>query len=460
MISDAKVLFNNQFFSKALKIDAYQGREFLIRYFTIDSRISGDTELYCFIGIRGENFDGNDFFKDAYDRGIRIFILEKMPTNIPLDAVIYLVNDTLKALADLALEHKNDLMIPSVLITGSVGKTTTRIMLKHILNQKYPVHTAKKNWNNHIGLPLTILETPSDAKISILEAGMSSKDEISYLSQIVQPEIAVITNVGLSHAEFIGGKDEVAECKIEIVDGMNKGSILLISEQDPYKELFVSKAKGNVRFFNSQDLEIVENLGLQGFRFKHKRYPEELFTCPIPGEHLLLNLAIVFECVDILHIPIECIHKGLVHIQEGLDDRMRVFQNQKGVTVIADCYNASLESFEAALEVLSNSLNNGRRIAVIGDILELGNQSESVHRKIGEKITALKNIDLVLATGVAVAHTCNALQNIPYCHFNNKEDIWEVLCKELQSNDTILIKASNGMKLNVLVACLENGSIM
>ncbi|MGL4562408.1 MAG: UDP-N-acetylmuramoyl-tripeptide--D-alanyl-D-alanine ligase [Brevinema sp.] len=455
MIGDVKVLFDHHFFKKALRVKPKNEQEFLIRYFTIDSRIEGDTALYCFIGIKGKNFDGNDFFEDAYNRGFRVFVLQKSPEKIPHDAIIYLVDDTIIALSDLAKEHKHNLIISSILITGSIGKTTTRRMLTHVFKQKYPVHTAKKNWNNHIGLPLTILETPPDAKMSILEAGMSAPGEIEYLSKIVEPNIAIITNVGYSHAEFIGGIDQIAQCKAEITEGMNKGSILLINTHDPYKNLFISKAKGSIQFFDPNDLQIINDECLDGFTFTHKQYPDEVFRCPIPGKHLLLNLAIVFACVEIFHIPVECIHEGLKHIQEDLGNRMHVFK-KNSITVIDDCYNASLESFNATLDVLSNAQNLGRKIAIIGDILELGDQAEWVHREIGKKISLLKNIDLVLAVGHNMNYTCSELKNIPYAHFMNNEDILEILKRELAPNDIVLVKGSNGMKLNMLVTYLEN----
>ncbi|MGL4393764.1 MAG: UDP-N-acetylmuramoyl-tripeptide--D-alanyl-D-alanine ligase [Brevinema sp.] len=450
-------MFNNQFFEKVLNIKATHDIPFTIKSFTIDSRVEDKEHSYCFVGIAGENFDGNDFFQSAYDNGVRVFLLQKNPQNIPADAVVYLVEDTIIAIADLARAYEDQLDLTSILITGSVGKTTTRLMIHHVLKQYFATHTAKKNWNNHIGLPMTILETPSSTDVSVLEAGMSARGEIKHLSEIVRPDIAVITNIGYSHAEHIGGMDQVAECKIEIVEGMGAESVLLINQQDPYKELFISKAKGQVRFFNPDDLQIIEDLRLQGFKFTHKKYPNEIFLCPVAGKHLLLNLAIMFECVDLLNVPIKCVNQGLKELPESLFGRMRIFTNHNDVTVIDDCYNASLESFKAALDVLSNT-NEGRRIVVMGDVLELGAQSEKVHREIGRKISELKNIDLVLAVGEQMSYACSELR-VPYCHFMDKVDIWEVLKKELQAKDTVLVKASNGMKLSVLVSCLEGKTI-
>lgn len=454
MLGEVKTLFNNTFFEKALKIIALNNQEFLIRYFTIDSRIIGDTKLFCFVGVKGENFDGNDYFEDAYKKGMRVFVLNKLPHEIPQDAIIYLVEDTIHALGILAKLHKKDLVIPHIMITGSGGKTTTRLMLAHILKEKYPIHTARKNWNNYLGVPLTILETGFDAKISILEAGMSSKGEISFLSNIVNPDIAIITNVWHSHTKFLGGLDQVAEAKIEIVDGMNEGSLLLINYHDPYKDFFISKAKGTVKFFNPDDLFIIEDRGLDGFVFGHKEFHYEQFFCPIAGTHLLLNLAIVFKCIDILQIPTEMIHKGLKNIQIGLDNRMRIFTINNNIKIIADCYNASLESFKAALNVLSKS--EGRRIAIIGSILELGKESKNIHKHIGQYLSAIKAADLVLAVGEDIGYTCQELKEIPYCHCAYKEEIWEIIQKELQANDTILIKASHGIGLEYIVSCLEN----
>ncbi len=442
-------LFDNKFFENSLNITAINNHNFVIKYFTNDSRISSDAHLHCFVGIKGERFDGNDFFDSAYKLGVRVFLLQKKPKNIPKDAIIYLVDDTLKAIGQLAHQRKKELNIPHLLITGSVGKTTTRLMLTYILRQKYPVHTAQKNWNNAIGLPMTVLDTRDDAKISVLEAGMSSKGEISYLSEIVNPEIAVITNIGLSHVGFFNSKDEVAEAKIEIVDGMNPSSVLLINKNDPYRELFESRAKGQVIYFDPNDLSIVDDKGLTGFTFKHKDY-DEIFFCPIAGEHLLLNLSIVFALIDVLQIPLDCIDDGLANIK-GLGNRMSIFTNKKGVTVIADCYNASLESFKAALDVLQKA--KGRKIAVVGSVLELGALTGAVHKEIAQHINLTKP-DLVFATGQDIDSLCATLK-VPYCHFYQKEDIWNALESELQAGDTVLVKASNGVGLGVIVDCLS-----
>lgn len=451
VIGELKTLFNNEFFENSLKQQAINNRDFVIKYFSSDSRISTDPQLYCFVGIKGQNHDGNDFFDNAYKLGVRVFLLQKTPKHIPSDAIIYLVENTIEAIGKLAHTHRNTLHIPYVLITGSVGKTTTRQMLTAVLRQKYPVHTAQKNWNNEIGVPLTILDTRDDAKISVLEAGMNHLGEISYLSKMVNPEIAIITNIGLSHVEYMGSKDNVAKAKIEIVDGMDTSSVLLINKHDPYRELFESKAKGNIIYFDPKLLKIVNDNGLEGFEFIHQDYPNETFFCPIPGEHLLLNLSIVFALIDTLQIPLDCIHKGLRNIH-GLGNRMSVFENKRKVTVIADCYNASLESFKAALDVLNKS--KGRKIAVVGSVLELGNKSMDVHQEIGQYINTIKP-DLVLATGKDIEFLCNEL-TIPYCHFQNKEDIWTALENEIQAGDTVLVKASNGIGLGVIVDCLAS----
>ncbi|MGL4676078.1 MAG: UDP-N-acetylmuramoyl-tripeptide--D-alanyl-D-alanine ligase [Brevinema sp.] len=445
------MLFTNHIFEQSLNTIAINNREFVIRYFSNDSRISSDTHLYCFIGIKGERFDGNDYFRDAYRLGVRVFILQKKPSSIPDDALVYLVEDTLEALASLAHSYRKNLQIPHVLITGSVGKTTTRLMLTAILKEKYPVHTAQQNWNNAIGVPLTVLATNKDSKISLLEAGMSAKGEIGYLSQIVNPDIAIITNIGYSHTEFLGGMDAVAEAKIEITEGMSPCSLLLVNKYDPYLPLFRSRTKGNITYFDPKQLVITKDLGLQGFEFQHKNYPEERFFCPIPGSHLLLNLSIIFALIDVLQIPLECIRKGLQNIH-GLGSRMLVFTNKKGAMIIADCYNASLESFKAALDVLAKA--SGRKIAVIGSVLELGEQSIFVHQEIGKYLNQIKP-DLILAVGEEIKITCRELK-IPYCHFEHKEEIWTVLEKELRSEDTVLVKASNGIGLGVIVSCLDN----
>ncbi len=448
-MEDFRPVFDNGFFERALNIKALNDAPFKIRSFTTDSRST--CEQNCFIGIKGEKFDGNDFFETAYEFGTRVFVLQKKPADLPDDAVVYLVDDTVGALGALASERRSQLKIPNILITGSVGKTTTRIMLTYILREKYPVLTAQQNWNNAIGLPLTILSAKENDKAAVLEAGMNAKGEIAYLSEIDRPDIAVITNVGLSHSKYLGGIEDVAEAKAEICAGMDENSILLINEHDPFRGLFEERAKGRVLYFDPESLFVSHDGGLEGFEFQSKKYPYQKFFCPIPGEHLLLNLSIIFALVDILDIPLENINKGL-NAMHGLGHRLDVFKNKRNATIIADCYNASLESFKAGLDVLGKA--KGRKIAVIGSVLELGDSAMAVHEEIIDYINKVKP-DLVLAVGDDFGTVCGKL-TVPYCHFADKEDIWTTLESDLKDGDTVLVKASNGVGLSVIVDCLSS----
>ncbi|MGL5722011.1 MAG: UDP-N-acetylmuramoyl-tripeptide--D-alanyl-D-alanine ligase [Brevinema sp.] len=445
MFWDQKTLFDQTFFEESLQMKS--PRSFVVRYFLSDTRTITEPDLSCFLGIKGENFDGSDYAAQAYEKGIRVFVVGK-DVNLPEDAVVFLVPNVVEALGKLAANHKARLMIPHVLITGSVGKTTTRAICTAILSQKYMVHTAKKNFNNEIGLPLTILETSEGAKASVLEAGMNSKGEIGRLSHIVRPEIAIITNIYLIHAGPLGGLEGVAQAKGEIVEGMDSSSILLINKEDPFCEFFTQKAHGKIHYFCQSDITIKTDKLAEGFIFTHKNYPNEEFFCPLPGVHLALNLAIGFALAEIFNTPSSLIRSGLDSLMP-LPERMDIY-TKENTTVIADCYNASLPSFKAALDVLKKSPKP--RTAIIGDILELEKFAPQIHQEIMEYILQTKCADFVLAHG---PHMTDALAkmplNIPYEIIDDLSVLKQKLENLYPKGGAVLIKASHGMKFTTLI---------
>ncbi|MGL5253873.1 MAG: UDP-N-acetylmuramoyl-tripeptide--D-alanyl-D-alanine ligase [Brevinema sp.] len=445
MFWDQKTLFDHTFVEEALQQKS--SRPFVVRYFLTDTRTITEPDLSCFLGIKGENFDGSDYAVQAYEKGVRIFIIGK-EISLPKDAIVFQVPDVIEALGKLAAAHKIRLMIPHVLITGSVGKTTTRAMCAAILAQKYPVHTAKKNFNNEIGLPIVILETSEEAKVSILEAGMNSKGEIGRLSLISRPEIAIITNIHLIHAGPLGGLDGVAQAKSEIVEGMDESSILLINEEDPFCEFFTKKARGKVHYFRPSDVSIKTDKLEKGFIFTHKNYSDEEFYCPLPGTHLILNLAASIALAEIFNTPSSLIHKGLQSMA-ALPERMNIYTKNQ-TTIIADYYNASLPSFKAALDVLGKSPKP--RTAIIGDILELDEFAPQVHQEIIEYIKETKCADYIFAHGPHMAKACSStVLDIPHEVIEELSTLKVKLEDCYQKKGSILIKASHGMKFANLV---------
>lgn len=446
--------FFNTVFGKALR-----QHPFKIDYFTIDSRSIMEPTLTCFIGIRGSNFNGNDFFEHAYQQGVRVFILEKAPISIPDDAVIYIVTDSIQALAELASAHRKRLNILHILITGSFGKTTVRHMLIHLLNQKYDIHTAPKNWNNDIGLPLSILSTPNEVQISVLEAGMNHAQEISLLSKITKPEIGIITNIGWNHVGQLGSMDAIANAKAEIIDGMSSNSILIFNKNNLYKNLLLNKFKGKVIFFDPNELHIIEDFGLKGFTFKHHKIPNEQFYCPCPGTHLLENIAILFACMEIFNIPINFLQKCLDLFSNRLEHRMDIQLHKKsGAMLILDCYNASLESFKAGFSILKKEKSNNKHcIAVIGDILELGSYSNNIHKQIINDLISKKCTDELFITGTYFSKHSNILKNhnINYYIFNSINELSEKLIQYLRNDTVVFIKASHGFHFENIVKMLH-----
>lgn len=446
MFWEDTTLFDEKFFAQALGLEQSE-QTFTIRHIVSDSRYIPQAKLSCFAGVKGENFDGSDYAPKAYQQGVRVFLLGK---HIPLppDAAVFIVPNVVQALGKLAKAHKERLMIPHILITGSVGKTSTRLMAAAVFSQKYPIHTAKKNFNNEIGLPLSILETASEARASILEAGMNSSGEIGRLSLITKPEIAVITNIHLIHSGHVGNLEAIAQAKTEIVEGMDKASILIINENEPFKEMIIKKAKGKVIFFRPSALTLIQDKGSTGFSFSHSSYPDMEFFCPLAGTHLFLNLAIVFTLAELFNIPPVLIKNGLQNM-EPISERMS-FLKKENATVISDCYNASLPSFKAALDVLKKS--EAPRTAVMGDILELGSFSESIHDELMDYLIYNNCADRVLIFGPCMSTAAQKRKDLSLVKIYPKlEELRRTLPQLYQEGGTILIKASHGMHFSLLL---------
>lgn len=423
---------------------------------SIDSRTVDASTL--FIAIKGDRFDAHDFVKDVEKSGAAAVMCHKeVECNLP---VIY-VNDTKKAFVELAKNYRKSFDgLKVVGLTGSVGKTTTKEMTYEVVSRKYRAIKTEGNLNNDIGLPKTLLRLENDTQAAVIEMGMSAFGEISLLTKACLPDIGIITNIGVSHIEHLGSRDGILKAKLEILDGMKKGSPLILNgdndklssvKNDDYKLIFfgIENENADVRAF-----DIKENGSDTEFFVKAYSKIQKV-TIPTVGIHNVYDALAAYTVGLLLELPAEEIAKALEnYTPSGMRQRLK---EVNGVKIIEDCYNASPDSQRAALNVLSD-MNAGRKIAVLGDMLELGDYSETAHREVG-KFAAEKKIDVLYAFGEQSKYIAEeakkGVERVLW--FDDKAQLAKTLVQDVKSGDCVLFKASRGMKLEEIIEKLYEG---
>ena len=434
--------------------------------FSKDTRTikKGDT----YIAIRGENFDGNVFWKDALDKGAQTVIMNKMNIdkyilNAYKNKNIIQVEDTKKALIQIAIakrEMYKDLIV--IGITGSVGKTSTKDIIANVLSQKYNTLKTEGNNNNDIGLPLTILRL-KDEKYAVIEMGMNHLGEISILTKIARPTISVITNIGTSHIGNLGSRDNILKAKLEILDGMEKPNIVVNNDNDLLHNWYLNnKNKINIKTFGIYEksdcmaFDIVKEENSSSFicNLNDEKFEEKI---PIGGEAFIQNSLCASIVGKMCRLSNNEIQKGISNFKLTTK-RMENIILKNGARIINDSYNASFESMKASIEYLSNTKAK-RKIAVLGDMFELGKYSEELHRKVGNIISE-NNInklyligDMAKFIGYEAEKNSNLKGNIYY--LESKEELLKKIKKEINKDDIVLFKAANAMRLFEIVEKLR-----
>ena len=433
--------------------------------FCRDTRVIKKGETY--IGIKGENFDGNQLWKQAIENGATTLILqginfEKENLSEFKNINIIIVEDTMQAIANIA-RYKRDLYgeeFPLIGITGSVGKTSTKDIVANVVSQKYKTLKTEGNKNNEIGLPFTIFNL-DDHEAAVIEMGMNHLGEISRLSKIAKPKISVITNVGTSHIGNLGSRENILKAKLEILDGM-KNKILVINNDNDLLHNF---------YLNNKDIEIhtygIENQSEIMAKEIVLNENNSEFICELDGE--VINVKVPVGGIHFVYNALCAITVGKLldlnsnQIVEGIEKfeltkkRMDVSELKNGVKIINDSYNASFESMQASLKYLSN-LNSTRKIAVLGDMFELGEFSKELHEKVGKEVVQ-NNIDILICAGENARHIANSavqngMANDKVYYFEDKLEIEKFINDNSKSGDAILFKASNGMKFFEIVESL------
>lgn len=420
--------------------------------FTQDSRNVKKGDMY--IPLIGEKQDGHQYIPSAFENGASAIITDR-PIEDSQHTVI-LVEDTLKALGQMAQYLRTHRPVKVVGITGSVGKTSTKDMIYSVVSTKFKTLKTLGNYNNHIGLPLTILRY-LDEEVMILEMGMNHLGEISYLSHIAQPDVAAITNVGTAHIGELGSRENILKAKMEIVEGLNEEGTLVINDDN---DMLHSVEKGHyqlVRVGKNDRCQLkAENiqLCLEDSYFDIS-YHDQTYRVhvPVSGEHFVYNALIAIGIGLELGIDMDMCIQG-VESFELTKNRMDLIE-LKDLKIIDGTYNANLDSMKSSLDVLSQYPN--RKIAVLADMLELGTYEQSLHEEVGEYVVK-KRIDVLLCVGKASQYIINKARELGLknaYHFENNEQLINELKNLLKKDDVLLVKGSNGMRLKEVVSFLR-----
>ena len=414
-----------------------------------DSRAIGEGEL--FVALTGER-NGHSYIPLALEKGAAaVLASEPQAPSVP---AVY-VDDTLRALQEMARGYGESLSCQVVGITGSVGKTTTKEMVAAVLEQSFLTQKTPKNFNNHIGLPVTLLSLREDCQKAVIEMGMNHPGEISLLTGLARPDIAMITNVGTMHIEYLGSRQGILRAKLEILEGLRPGGkVLFCGDNDLLSQVAeeygaITYGLGEGNQVRARDISMrEEGCGFTVEAFG-RQFPVEL---PVTGEHNVCNALGACAVGLLCGMEPEAIAGGLAAFA-NTDMRQNTYL-RRGLYVIEDCYNAGPESTRAALSVLAR--RPGRRIAVLGGMLELGDYGPEAHYEIGRE--AAKTADLLFAYGPLGEEMVRGADSMDYAeHFTSHETLVSGLKERLQPGDSLLVKGSRGMHMErVLQLLFEN----
>lgn len=437
-----------------------------------------------FIALRGKNFDGHDYIPQAIERGAGAVCISDETRIAEGDHTTILVNDTLEAYQSIAAAMREAQGFLVVGITGSVGKTSTREMVAAALSPGISVYQTRENFNNEVGLPKTLLETPVETQVCIVEMGMRGLGEIRQLTMIAKPDIAIITNIGMAHIERLGSIEDILKAKTEIVEGLKEDGLLIYNANDPYLSEYASQISNKYRTasvtvndeiqegaeFTVRAYDLISTDSFVKFQVEIKSFqgiPVLLkdVVIPVPGMHNVTNALIGIAVAVELELNLLDIIRGLSKYQ-AVGNRQKIINHQT-LTIIDDSYNAGLESMRAAIAMLSEIAQKRRKIAVLGGMLELGKFTAFAHEEIGKACVENK-INCVFACGEeaksidkGIEEALNKMKkekrpdSTPLvCLFDTRDELIDALCKEIKEYDVILIKGSRAFEMEKVTQAL------
>lgn len=420
-----------------------------------------------FVPLSGDKFDGHHYAAAALAAGAGATLWQRDKGPAPEGKVI-IIEDTLFALQKLSAAYLNEVGPKVVAVTGSNGKTTTKDIIMALLEEQFSVHKTEGNFNNHIGLPLTILSMAEGTEIAVLEMGMSSRGEIALLASLASPDVAVITNVGESHLLQLGSRKEIARAKLEIVEGLKPGGLLIYNGDEPLlaevMQESIFKAPEGMKTFrfgvsaDNDDYPTGMMTHSGGMTFTSHQHAEHAFTLPLPGQHNVINALAALAVARHFGVTEQNIELGLSKLKlTGM--RIEVIHTSSGLTLLNDAYNASPTSMKAAIDVLQSMKGRGNKIAVLGDMLELGTEEIQFHKEIGSYLDPAKT-DLLFTYGSLSANIAIAAEQrfgkARVFAFTDKAEMTATLIGNCSPKDIVLFKGSRGMRLEEVLHSLNN----
>lgn len=420
---------------------------------------------HVFVPLQGERFDGCQFVPEALAKGAVAAFYPKHRSVPPEWTAsgrwpLILVDDPLSAMQRMAACYRQEWGGRVVAVTGSNGKTTTKDLTAAVLAQKYSVHKTAGNLNNHIGLPLTLLSIPPEADVAVVELGMNHAGEIGHLSRLAQPDVGIITNIGDAHLEHLGTREAIAAAKLEIVQGLRTGGLLLVNGDEPL--LKTVPYEGSVYRFGfgpDNDLRLLtaERLGLNQTRFTTNR-TERALTVPVIGRHMLQNALAAVLCGLMLGLSEEEIEQGLQSaVLSGMRMEWQVGPN--GLYILMDAYNASPTSMRAALELLADLKGFAHKLVLLGDMLELGAEEERLHRELAHHLSP-QWLDALFTCGSRAHWIADEARRCGFpagriVHAEDVAELVQALLPWVRPNSVLLVKGSRGMRMESIIEALR-----
>ena len=431
--------------------------------FCTDTRKIQKGDIY--VGLKGEKFNGNEYYKEALEKGAKVAVISgievtKEDLDQYKDKTIVEVEDSLEAFGNIAAYKRELYHIPVVQITGSVGKTSTRDIVANVVRTQYKTLQTEGNQNNAIGLPTTLLKLKNHEAV-VVESGMNHLGEIRYLGKIAKPTVAVITNIGTAHIGFLGSRENILKAKLEILENLKPGGYIVINndndmlnkwakEDTKYKKYtFGIEEKSDVMAYN---IKVSEDYSTYNVKINNKEY---FVKVPVSGKHFVYNSLCAIAVGNLLNIAPENIIKG-IETFTLTKNRMEIDKIKDNVTVINDAYNASYDSMKAALEYLKE-LPGNRKIAVLGDMFELGEFAEEIHRKVGIEVITHK-VDMLVTVGELANYIADEAEylGMPKDQVIRLNTTTEAINDNLEKDDVVLLKAANGMHFAEIFKGINN----
>ena len=455
------------FVEEAVKGERFGDPSLLLESVSIDSRTIRQGCLY--IPIIGERFDGHDFVQEAMDKGATAYLWQK-DHSLPEHLVKYphlVVEDTLFALQELARAYRESLQVLVIGITGSNGKTSTKDMVASVLSSQFHTKATQGNFNNHIGLPLTILSWPQEIEVAVLEMGMNGLHQIERLCQIAKPSIGVIVNIGEAHIGLLGSREKIADAKWELIASLPKGGLAILPCQEPLLRGRTLPEGVSVIYVGDGDeaqytMKNYEQIDANASRFCLLAHDLEI-TLALPGRHQAQNALNAIAIADYLRIDLNRVRDILASVRLN-KMRMEITEVKDRLIIINDAYNAAPTSVFASLEVLAK-LSVDRRILVFGDMLELGDYSISFHQNVGERLRDYGVTDLIaigefahIVMAASVCQSCTMhIASMAFSQAQEAQDALNQVVKQYLQNDmtvAVLFKGSRGIRLETLAQAL------